>query len=131
MEGTEEDVKVDLVCLAVGLTPSSELLFQAGCRQAYLPELGGQVAVHNEDLETTIDGVYAAGDASGIEEANTAMMEGRVAGANVAMEFGKKRAEAEKIRSNSFKSLAALRASRFSERVLKGKEVIWKLWREK
>jgi len=130
IEGTEIDVDVDLICLAVGLTPSSELLFQAGCRQAYVPELGGQVAVHNEDLETTVDGIYVAGDASGIEEANTAMMEGRIAGTNVAVGYCKNRAEAEKIRMKSFKDLEALRASPFSERVLNGKKRVWELWRE-
>jgi len=129
-EGTEEYVEVDLICLAVGLTPSSELLFQAGCKQAYIPELGGQVAVHNENLETTLDGIYVAGDASGIEEANTAMMEGRIAGANVAIERGLNVAEAEKIRKESLKDLEALRASPFGEKVLKGKERVWELWRE-
>lgn len=130
IEGTEEDVNVDLICLAVGLTPSSELLFQAGCKQAYVPELGGQVAIHNEDLETTVNAIYIAGDASGIEEANTAMMEGRITGANVAIECGKDRVKAEKIREESFKSLEALRASSFSKGVLKGKKKIWQLWRE-
>ncbi len=130
IEGTEEDVNVDLICLAVGLTPSSELLFQAGCKQAYVPELGGQVAIHNEDLETTINGIYVAGDASGIEEANTAMMEGRITGANVAIECGKDRVKAERVREESFKSLEALRSSSFSKGVLKGKKKIWQLWRE-
>ena len=130
IEETEEDVDVDLICLAVGLTPSSELLFQAGCKQAYVPELGGQVAIHNEDLETTINGIYVAGDASGIEEANTAMMEGRITGANVAIECGKDRVKAEKVMEESFKSLEALRASPFSKGVLKGKKKIWQLWRE-
>ena len=114
----------------MGLTPSSELLFQAGCEKAYIPELGGPVAIHNEDLETTIDGMYLAGDVSGIEEASTAMMEGRIAGANVAIEFGKERSRAEKLREESFEHLNALRKSPFSERVLKGKERVWKMWRE-
>jgi len=130
IEGTEEHVNVDLICLAVGLTPSSELLFQAGCKQAYIPELGGSVAIHNEDLETTLNGMYVAGDVSGIEEADTAMMEGRITGANVAIAVGKDRAKAEKIREESFKHLEALRASPFSERVLKGKKKAWDFWRE-
>jgi sarcosine oxidase subunit alpha len=128
-EGTEQEVDVDLVCVAVGLTPSSELLFQAGCKQVYMPELGGQVAVHNEDMETTVEGVYLAGDVSGIEEANTAMMEGRISGAKVAAKHGKNRDEAERIRKESLASLKTLRASAFSERVLTGKEKIFELWR--
>jgi len=130
IEGSEQEIEVDLICLAVGLTPSSELLFQAGCQKAYVPELGGPVAIHNEDLETTIDGMYLAGDVSGIEEASTAMMEGRIAGANVAIEFGKEKGKAEKLKEDSFKHLRSLRESPFSERVLKGKEKVWRLWRE-
>jgi len=131
VKSTEQGIHVDLVCLAVGLTPSSELLFQAGCEQAYVPELGGQVAIHNDDLETTLDGVYVAGDVSAIEEASTAMMEGRIAGANVAMDLGKKTSVAEETKVKSLKDLEALRASAFSEKVQKGKKKVWNLWREK
>ena len=130
IEGSEESINTDLICLAVGLTPSSEIPSQAGCSQAYIPELGGLVAVHNEDLETTLNGMYVSGDASGIGEANTAMMEGTLAGANVAMELGKDRSKAEKIREASLKHLNALRASPFGEKVLKGKEKAWEIWRE-
>jgi len=130
IEGTEEGINTDLICLAVGLTPSSEIPCQAGCSQAYTPELGGMVAVHNEDLETTLSGIYVSGDASGIGEANTAMMEGILAGANVAMELGKDRPRAEKTREEALRHLHALRASPFGEKVLKGKEKIWEIWRE-
>ncbi len=130
IEGTEEYVNVDLICLAVGLTPSSEILFQAGCKRAYVPELGGLVAIHNKDLETTLNGIYVAGDVSGIEEANTALMEGRLTGANVAVALGKDRSQAKKIKEEALKHLKALRASPFSERISKGKEKVWKVWRE-
>ncbi len=130
IEGTEQEVDVDLVCVAVGLTPSSELLFQAGCKQVYMSELGGQVALHNEDMETTMDGIYLAGDVSGIEEANTAIMEGRIAGAKVASHYGKNKDEAVRIRKESLASLKVLRSSPFSEKVLRGKEKISELWRK-
>ena len=86
--------------------------------------------IHNENLETTLNGMHVAGDVSGIEEANTAMMEGRIAGANVAMALGKDGAKAKKIREEALRHLKALRASPFSEKVLKGKEKVWKVWRE-
>ncbi len=130
IEGTEKNINVDLICLAVGLTPSSEILFQAGCERAFIPELGGLVAIHNENLETTLDGIYVAGDVSGIEEANTAMMEGRITGANAAIALGKDRAKAERIKEEAARHLEALRASPFSKRISKGKEKIWKAWRD-
>jgi sarcosine oxidase subunit alpha len=78
--GTEREIDVDTVCLAVGLTPNCELASQLGCDEAFVAELGGRVSVHSADLETSVPGVYIAGDASGIEEASTAMLEGRLAG---------------------------------------------------
>ena len=63
--GTEGDLPCDVLCLAVGLTPLTELLFQAGCEMRYVPELGGHVAVRDEDLMTTVPGLYVAGDVSG------------------------------------------------------------------
>ena len=81
---TEKTLDVDTVCLAVGLTPMAELAWLAGCRFTYLPELGGHVPLHDENMMTTMEGVYVAGDLTGIEEAHTAMEEGKVAGIAVA-----------------------------------------------
>ena len=81
---TEESWKVDTVCLAVGLKPSVELLAQSGCRLVYSPDLGGEVPWHDDRLETSLPGVFVAGDVSGIEEASTAMLEGRLAGMSAA-----------------------------------------------
>jgi len=80
IEGSEEKVPCDTVCLAVGLTPSARLLLQAGAEQRYIPAAGGHVALHNQRMETSVAGLYTAGDASGIEEASTAMVEGTIAG---------------------------------------------------
>ncbi len=82
--GTEKHLAVDTICLAVGLTPLAELLWNAGCEMRYVAELGGHIAVHDENMRTSRDDIYVAGDASGIEEASTAMIEGRIAGLNAA-----------------------------------------------
>lgn len=44
------------------------------------PKRGGQVPICNEYGETSIKGIFVAGDVSGIEEASSAMIEGRMAG---------------------------------------------------
>lgn len=44
------------------------------------PKRGGQVPICDEHGQTSIPGVYVAGDVSGIEEASSAMIEGRMAG---------------------------------------------------
>ena len=72
--------KVDLICIATGLSPLAELAWMIGCQFEYSPKLGGYVPLHNKDMETTQHSIYIAGDTSGIEEASTAIEEGRLAG---------------------------------------------------
>ncbi len=95
--GTERNVPCDTLCLAVGLTPLSELCWQAGCHMEYIPELSGHVPLTDENLMTSVPGIYAAGDVSGIEEASSAMVEGRLAGYAAAadLRYDTQRAEAE------------------------------------
>lgn len=89
IKGTEEKVKCDTICLAVGLTPSTRLLFQTGVKTAYVPEAGGYVALHDDLMQTSVKGIYVSGDASGIEEASTAMVEGKIAGLAAAVFLGR------------------------------------------
>ena len=84
--GTEKHFDVDTICVAVGLSPMSQLLKQAGCEMKDTP--GGYVPVCDEDGATSVPGVYAAGDVSGIEEASSAMIEGRMSGATIACYLG-------------------------------------------
>lgn len=86
--GTEKHFDVDTICLAVGLSPMSQLLKMAGCAMEDNPKKGGQVPLCDEYGETSIPGVFVAGDVSGIEEASSAMIEGRIAGVAAAKYLG-------------------------------------------
>ncbi|MCI8609880.1 MAG: FAD-dependent oxidoreductase [Firmicutes bacterium] len=74
--GTEKHFDVDTICMAVGLSPMSQLARMAGCKMV---NNGGAVPETNEYGETSIPGVFAAGDVAGIEEASSAMITGRIA----------------------------------------------------
>ena len=87
--GTEKTYDVDIIALSVGLRPSIELLHQAGAQALFVRELSGYVVRHDERMETTLRGVFVAGDSSGIEEATTAMLEGKLAGIAAALFVGK------------------------------------------
>ena len=78
--GTEKHFDVDTICVAVGLSPMSQLLKMAGCQMEDNPKRGGQVPIINEYGETSIPGIFVAGDVGGIEEASSAMIGGRIAG---------------------------------------------------
>ena len=82
--GTERELNIDTICLAVGLTPSYELLSLVGCRTIFVPELGGVMPVHDRYMRSSNPLIYVVGDTAGIEEASTAMEEGRLAGIHAA-----------------------------------------------
>lgn len=86
--GTEKHFDVDTICLAVGLSPMSQLLKMAGAEMEDNPRRGGQVPICDEYGRTSLPGVFVAGDVSGIEEASSAMIEGRMAGIAAAEYLG-------------------------------------------
>jgi thioredoxin reductase/NAD-dependent dihydropyrimidine dehydrogenase PreA subunit len=111
--GTEKHLNVDTICIAVGLSPAADLLKMAGCDMR--PDGPGMLPVCDENGETSIPGVYAAGDVSCIEEASSAMIEGRISAASAASKLGFISLTALKNRLNELHSaLKALRDGMFS-----------------
>ncbi len=127
--GTERELDVDVICLAVGLAPIINLTWQAGVEIAYIPELGGHVPWHDEDMRTNVPNVFVAGDLAGIEEATTAMIEGELAALS-AVEFLGKASPSELAakREDAHSRLEDLRLTVFSEKVKAGIEKL-KNWR--
>lgn len=118
--GTEKVFNVDVMCIAVGLTPLAEILWQAGCKMKYVPELGGHVPVRNENMETTVSGIYVAGDVAGVEEASSAMMEGRLAGLSAAKSLGYDDGTYEEKKAEALKELENMRSGPVGEKIRKG-----------
>jgi len=122
IKGCERTLKVDLICLAVGLSPLAELCWMAGCKFKHLPELGGFVPIHDENMRTTLSYLYLAGDVAGVEEASSAMEEGKLAGVSVAGELGYlKKDEAEEEKDRIRKRLSSLRLGPFGDMRAKAK----------
>jgi len=117
--GTESLVECDVVCLATGLVPLVEILWQAGCRMKRVAELGGYVPVSDENMQTTVPGVFVAGDAAGVEEASAAMLTGRLAGLGAAHRL-ELCPEYESLSAATKRSLDALRAGPTSDKVRAG-----------
>jgi len=85
VKGTEKHLDVDTICLAVGLTPMSNLARMAQCQMV---NKGGAVPSCDEYGATSIAGIYVAGDVGGIEEASSAMIKGRIAALGAAKYCG-------------------------------------------
>ena len=125
IKGSEEKVKCDTVCLAVGLTPSTRLLSQIGVKMNFVSEAGGHVAIHDSFMQTTVKGIFVAGDSSGIEEASTAMIEGKIAGVSAAVLLGSK--EGINLQKKFIEELIKLREGPFGEKARVAKKKIKKL----
>ncbi|MFS0644449.1 NAD(P)/FAD-dependent oxidoreductase [Siminovitchia sp. 179-K 8D1 HS] len=84
VSNSETEYEADFVCIAGGLYPLAELAAVAGCPFRYIPELGGHVPVHSETMETPIEGLFVAGNITGIESGKIAMAQGTTAGLSIA-----------------------------------------------
>jgi thioredoxin reductase len=77
--GTEERVEVDALCIGYGFFPSVELFRVAGCAFGYDEDLGGPVVVVDAWQRTSVPGVLAAGDGTGVRGSYVAEDQGRLA----------------------------------------------------
>lgn len=115
LPGTEKHFDVDTVCVAVGLSPMAQLLKMDG---AEMDDAGGTVPKCSAAGETSIPGIYAAGDVAGIEEASSAMIEGRMSGEAVAEYLGYVTEEERDHREKELmQSLDALRQGMFAPQI--------------
>ncbi len=120
--GSEKSFDVDTICLAVGLRPLVDLLLQAGCKTVYIPELGGDIPLRDENLKTTNDRIYIAGDVAGIEEATSAILEGELAALSAVMELGYTNRDIEKEKQRTQEKLSGLRSGPVGEKIRTGLE---------
>ncbi|SDY85265.1 sarcosine oxidase subunit alpha [Proteiniborus ethanoligenes] len=120
IEGTEIEFSVDVMCISVGLTPLTELIMQAGCKTKYIPELGGLVPIRDEDYQTTKQGIYVAGDVSGVEEASSAMVEGYLAGLCASKNIGNKHENYIELKRDYILQLDSLRSGTAGEKIRTG-----------
>lgn len=118
--GSEKDIEADVMCISVGLSPLGELLWQIGCDMKFIPELGGHVPTRNEELQTSIKGIYVAGDVAGVEEASSAMVEGRLAGLCAAKNLGHASKDFEALKKDYLEQLDSLRSGPVGEKIRKG-----------
>jgi len=116
----EREIECDMILIAVGLSPLCELLYQAGCCIKYVPELGGNVPVYNSDMQTSRANIFVCGDLASIEEASTAMLEGKIAGAKAYEFLNGVSKEGNKIIKQAKTELATIRTSPFEQRIISG-----------
>lgn len=104
-----QKVEADVLVVGFGFVPNVELTELAGCRHEYVHDVGGWVPVRTARMETTVPGVFAAGDGAGVAGALVAIEEGRIAGITAAEQAGMLRsAEAHRRRAPHTERLRSL-----------------------
>lgn len=123
--GTEQFVECDVIGIAVGLTPDVALPAMADVTFVNAGRLGAQVPMHDRNMETTREGIYIVGDSAGVEEASSAIEEGKLAGIAAAEALGKiDAATAKELKDNVWNSLNQLRTGPFGSGCHDAKEKI-------
>jgi len=93
VSASEREIACDTVCLALGLAPNVEILHLMGARLVFNSALGGWVPELNDQLQTSVPTVFAAGDCTGVHDSmladpEIARAQGRLAGIAAAQSLG-------------------------------------------
>ncbi|WP_372629276.1 NAD(P)/FAD-dependent oxidoreductase [Cohnella sp.] len=131
LPGSEREVPVDFVALAGGLYPLAELAAVAGCPFLYTPELGGHLPFHSERMQTPVEGLFVAGNITGVESALVAMAQGRLAGASISHEAGAYGVDGERHVADAVEEVHRVRSSaliQFHPDIPEVRKKIYQLW---
>jgi NADPH-dependent 2,4-dienoyl-CoA reductase/sulfur reductase-like enzyme len=96
IQGSEETLACDTLCLGYGFIPSNTLSRLLGSKQEWRPELGGEVPQRDRHMQTSVPGIYAVGDGAGVGGGPLAMLEGQIAGIAAAAQTGHRMGEVER-----------------------------------
>ncbi|MBI4672942.1 MAG: FAD-dependent oxidoreductase [Chloroflexi bacterium] len=88
LAGTEEKIYTDTLCINFGFVPATELTRLAGCEQYFDSHFDAFATKTNDELETSVRGIFAAGEVRGIGGVEVALLEGKLAGNAAARQLG-------------------------------------------
>lgn len=117
--GTERVLPTEALAVGYGFAPNVELASQAGCRIVYSEDLGGWAVDVDASMAASGEGIYAAGEATGIAGAAKSLLEGRIAAASILHRLGRMDTAACRRRTDPLHALRRreLRYGRFLNRL--------------
>ncbi|MGE7469492.1 FAD-dependent oxidoreductase [Bosea sp. NPDC003192] len=89
VDGAKHTIATDSVCLGFGLLPSTEVTRLLGAGHRYEPELGGWIPTVDASLQTSVPGLFVAGDGAGVRGADAAPLSGELAALGVNSRLGR------------------------------------------
>ncbi|MGW1550065.1 FAD-dependent oxidoreductase [Streptomyces sp. NPDC002346] len=87
--GAPREVAASHLVLGYGFSASTELARQIGCELAFDSPRGGWVVAHDERRQTSVPGVFVAGEPTGVAGADRSRAEGALAGLGIAADLGR------------------------------------------
>lgn len=120
IEGTEQVIACDALCISVGLSPLTTILGMLPIDMKYVGKLGGSVPIIDHNHETMMKNVFVAGDVCGVEEASSAIVEGSILGLFIANRLGCKHPNYEEEMQDLKEQLDNLRSGPFGRKTLEG-----------
>lgn len=130
LTGDEKPLLVDTVCLSGGLLPLIELSQLANCVIIDIPELGGFVPLHNDYMKTTVEGIYVAGNITGIEGAQVAMAQGKLAARSIMKEFSIISEQEVTLAINEVEQARKHAPLSFLPEIQKGRQIMREQWED-
>ncbi|EED34776.1 BFD domain protein (2Fe-2S)-binding domain protein [Luminiphilus syltensis NOR5-1B] len=85
---TPQAIDCDRLGLCYGFLTNNDLVRLAGADCTWSWKRGGWIATHDEDMRSSQPGLYVAGEATGVDGANVARLEGQLAGLGAALDAG-------------------------------------------
>ena len=86
--GSQRRYETQLLVCGNGFIPNIELPQLAGCDLTYAADKGGWIVKVDQSMETSVSGVFAAGEITGIAGSDKALIEGQLAALSILKQFG-------------------------------------------
>ena len=109
--GNRKRYKTQLVACGNGFIPNIELPQLAGCDLTYAADMGGWIVEVDASMETSVPGIFAAGEITGIAGGDKALLEGHLAALSIL-----KQAELGNLKENRNRKVALLNKRRGFQR---------------
>jgi len=99
--GSQKRYETQMLACGNGFVPNIELPQLAGCDLTYAADQGGWIVKVNRSMETSLSGIFAAGEITGIAGGDKALIEGRLAALTILNQFGKLNVKKHRIRQTA------------------------------
>ncbi|MBN2245314.1 MAG: FAD-dependent oxidoreductase [Candidatus Aminicenantes bacterium] len=88
IKGSEKTYRTEALIVGYGFVPNIEAPQMAGCVLEYAREMGGWIVSVTDRMQTSVRGILAAGEITGVGGAQKSLTEGKLAAYNILEQLG-------------------------------------------